>query len=288
MPLRAEYIACVNLNTMEIKYIDIPNREQSGLDAFVEGIKYGKDLVFAPRYLHAFVRIDTELKTATELYRSDISMDQWSRGIILDRDILHVTNLDGEIGMDIDLNTGHCKNLKSSVGMGGYYSSVGVDREAWMIPYDTNELVIEDLDSRERRTINTGSGFYRGWLLDNGTILLPAKKDVCFTRIQKKDSQIIQLKNVGTYVPIGSWSEINVVDTDDGSYIGGSSDGMIVQYFKEEDMIHTYQAVIDEDQLIDSIISKYKSIGLFDDTMHNNEVLKEGFGFTLSGFLEMV
>ncbi len=292
VPFGAEHVASVNLETLEIHYYDIPKRvESTDSLAFLDGTIYNNCLYIIPYDAKCFLKMDFETRELTILSQFDTSMINWSRGCFVSDEKLLVVSSDGKVGNRIDLKTGECERVYGQIGLtDAYLFSFYSDGKIWKVPYCADRVLEYDLASARESTFplpNPSDRFFRGMDIGKYVIFFPAALSRQFLIINKQNRQIRMSGNMftGADEPKENWFELNVIESDNGSW-ATSINGVIFEVSTEARITIHHAEVNKETKR--TICKEYREKGMYKEIFALGVVLETDNIIEVDDFLQYV
>ena len=275
VPAEADHVACVNLETYQIRYFDIPGRkEKSGLGiyAYYDGIvEDGKYLYLIPQYLNDVIKINMEKYQIECSWTINKDMLLWSKGCFIYNDTLNLVTSDGNVGIKISVNTDKVEVCRNDVTKpADYLYAFQSGSEVWIIPCYSSEILVLNVIDNKLESIplpECNKIFYRGMDCGKSVLLFPGEFSRVFAVVNKFTRDIslidIPINNIDfTRIwPHRLWIEFSVIDTDDDEKIITSNSGHLFRINDEGCIVDEFTVSIDDEVMLvlidnESILNK--------------------------------
>ncbi|MBP3805791.1 MAG: hypothetical protein J6I76_18230 [Oribacterium sp.] len=292
VPLEGDYISCVNLDSLEIQYFEVFNRDRnSGKHLFYSVVLQDDYAFFLPNQTDTIMKVNLNSKKCEALYTADYLKSVWAIDGFVQNDILNVVRGDGDVGLKINIYNGNIiyENTQSN-GL-SFHSCMLLGDECWMIPRSgdiRHGRIINngDIIFDEKNIHTDGGGYYRGAQNNNKLIFFPCDSNKRFVVFDTKSDDVIFADGLlEKYKPNGIWFECNIIDADEGCW-ATTTNGAIID-FTDLDNVKTYGSVIN-DNATDLIFWNYKKYGMIDRFLENNIVTESKSIINLDMFIDNI
>lgn len=241
IPFHGKHIVCVNLDTFDMMYYPVPNRD-IGKRAFYDGIRERNVLVLIPYHLDAVMMIDMNEGRCETLFQAPFLTGFWSRGGYIHGENIYVLKADGEIGLIINhvrkkvvLQSPEIKpplfNMYAfRMGDELWITNFEGDSARRYILDDAGKMVLLDI-------INTqGVLAFRGIKSEDTVVLCPTGecREFIYYNCVSKEIQIL-----GNFLPkkeIPAWFETNTIDSDEGVWVTTTT-GILMDFSNPDDVM---------------------------------------------------
>ena len=269
IPRQADNIAVVNLDTLRIKYFEIPDRDKfEGKYAYIDGIRDGDILYLIPVYANSILKINMKDRECSAFCKADFFPELEMRGGYVYNGTLNVMNSEGRIGLQVCTATGECLYKEKPAKKPFYQSAVQTGEDFWIIPFGTDIIRRQSVtDVESYREIKLACGpirVYRGIDYGNEVIFFPNQKYRRFLWINKYKEEVFYTEPVPDGDTYSFSYEVCPIDSDEGSW--AASDGGTIFEFLNDRQYKTFHAELSED-LRKNLINYYKG----------NEILTQFF-----------
>lgn len=290
IPVHADHIACVNLDTLEIQYFEIPGRERFATSpAYLDGIIDDGVLYILPFDAPSVLKVDLETHDISVVYQAEELLICWGRGGFIYENKLHILTTDGEIGIRIDLKTGEHERLYERLGShDAYLYSFYSNGEVWMPPYGAGSIKKYSVTTCEEQTFplpDPQDAFHRGEDIGDYIVMYPVTRSRKILFFEKKTGAISI--NDRVFVdedePMKAWFEVNKIECDAG-YWASSTNGVILEFLPDASTI-VHHATMPKSVFRCSLSNIYKNTGLIYTMYDKCAVTESEFSVQLNDYL---
>lgn len=272
IPMRADYIAFVNLETKKIEYCDFQLTDHTGEDKpYYAASAIGDELYLFPYKSDEVLKIDMLSHEISVICCVSKELRDTMRDIFIYDGKMGVIDTDGEVRAEIRLDSGRVEKYekKGNGNEGGYLSALQREEGALMIPFFASQMKkLSFLNgSIERRALtDNGLSLYRGVNVGNYAVLYPAGSYRKFARVEWDTLQMKlidgKLKDGNNYVMApGGWFEMQTVPADEGWW-ASSTDGFLLEFGVDGEVKGVYHAEADLQQLKKELECAYREAGV--------------------------
>ena len=292
IPARASHIACVNLDTLDISFFDLPrtvNRDSSF--CYYDTVRYGDKLYVIPYYADNILEVDMMNHNCNVVYQSDIFKTFWASGAYISDHVLHVIKHDGNIGISIELNSYQVVGFDKNVDDHKCYYSMCLDGKCWFMSHEDRMLyksdVTEDGKLLERKVVECeNKPFYRGVAVGNSIILFPCDCSRTFMIIESSNDNHKMLDGCfDGFEESTSWFEMTVMDSDEGVWITAIN-GVVFDISNLEN-IKRFCVTVNCEQ-VENMFEKALETGEIDSFFEEGIIRENGIFITLNQYLKYV
>lgn len=292
IPLEGDYIICVNLDTFEMVYFKVFNRERfSNTHAFYAVVR-DKDYVFLlPNRIDTIERINLETKECEPLFSAGFLAGFFSIGGFVTDDVLNIIRSDGRIGLKLKTDSGEVIFQDTEESEMYYHYYICIENECWMIPRSSGSIMLGLIDkdghlNSDRVVVSANGSYYRGMKIDSKMVFFPFGGNKSIMIFDTKTNSVSYLDNIiDRNRSCGLYFEINTIDSDEGHW-AATTNGTILD-LSDLNSIKTYSSTIDNG-VIDTMYTEYEKCGMIDD-MFSDGIIYEGKAIIqLERFIEFV
>ncbi len=290
VPFNGEHIVCVDLNTFEIMYYDIPNRG-AGEKAFYDGIRKDNLLVLIPYHLDTIMVIDMDKGECSVLYQADYLKHFWARGGYINKDVVYITKSDGRVGLAINYLNGHLDYENEQIE-GSTISTYALmlGNEYWLTNCESfiatrcninADGVLEQIDIIHTNGVFANRGVKNG----DKVILYPSRQTRGYIIYDSLSGEYETINNISSDEDCPMWFEVDTIDSDTGVW-AADMNGTIID-FTNMNTIRCYQSTCTKDFVYDLYEAfKEKTINKKIDT---SKIRYEGFAMmSLESFIDLI
>ncbi len=288
IPAYARKIACVDLNTYDISYFDVPSSETSGCNLlFKNGFAFNSHIYMISDYLNNVVKIDTDDNNVLEVCKLNDCSKSNGNMILVDNDEIVIWGSGGNVKAKINRENSSIKEIDNGCLFteNDYNSFLYYNNMILFIPLGSDRIKAVLLQNKSERYISLPekrNAFCHGLGTNEVAIMFPYENTREYV-VCNWDSLEISMKDIG----IGNDDNLvfdkiagvkmQEISSDQG-YWASSINGFVFEFSSKGDIINKYIIEMETDVLQNKLDTYYKennvSIGFCGEG--TNEI--EGFG----------